>query len=244
MTLCPKPRTPAPPSPLLWVTLLSLDAPAVAVLWQRLFVRSFEVRLSASVTVVLALVVWLIYVADRFLDTLRAPAQGPEAVRHRFYRRRRWAFVLPFGGIFVLACWMAWTRLAPQTFRDGLFILLAVGVYFSLVHLRKPEKDAWIPKEMLVGILFGLGTCFPVWEQLRSGRIELLAPFLIFTVLCWLNCAAIESAEWVRLRDRQSGRPHPWTIWLGRHTTLAASATALGAAAMLAGSRVRLGTSR
>lgn len=231
--MSPKSSPASPPSPLLWVTLLSLDAPAVAILWQLLFVRCFQVRLNPSVTVLLGLVVWLIYVADRFLDTLRAPGQGVEPFRHRFYRRRRWAFVLPFGAVFGLACWVAWTRIEPQTFRHGLVVLLAVGIYFSLVHLRKPEKEAWIPKEMVVGILFGLGTCFPVWERLGGGRIRLLAPFLVFTVLCWLNCAAIESAEWVRLRHRQFGRPHPWTIWLGRRMTLAVSVMALVAAGTL-----------
>ena len=226
-----EPGAPTPPSPLLWVTLLSLDAPAVAVLWQRLFARCFQVRLEGSVTLLLALVVWLIYVADRFLDTLAAPARDTEAVRHNFYRRRRWAFALPFFAAFGLACWLALTRIDPRTFRDGLIILLAVGVYFFLVHLRKPERH--VPKEMLVGILFGLGTCFPAWEELRSGRIELLAPFAVFTVLCWLNCAAIESSEWARLRHYRFGRPHPWTIWLGRRMTLVAGATALGAAGIL-----------
>ena len=62
-------------TPLLWLTVLSLDAPAVAVLWQLLFARSFHARLGASVTILLALVVWLIYVADRVLDALKAPAE-------------------------------------------------------------------------------------------------------------------------------------------------------------------------
>jgi hypothetical protein len=44
-------------TPLLWLTVLSLDAPAVAVLWQLLFARSFEVRLGQSITILLALVV-------------------------------------------------------------------------------------------------------------------------------------------------------------------------------------------
>jgi hypothetical protein len=235
--MCSKSSKTTPASPLLWLTLLSLDAPAVAVLWQLLFTRCFHVRLSPSIPLLLALVVWLIYVADRFLDTLMVPGQGIEPLRHRFYRRRRWEFLLPFCAIFLLACWMAWTRLDPGTFRVGLIIMLAVGVYFFLVHLRRPERNAWIPKEMLVGILFGLGTCFPVWERLLEGRIHLLAPFLIFTGLCWLNCAAIEYSEWIRLRQHQFSSPHPWTVWLGRHMILVATITFLVAAGMaLAGS--------
>lgn len=226
-------------APLLWMTLLSLDAPAVAALWQRLFARSFQAPVEGSVTLLLALVVWLIYVADRFLDTLAAPPQDVEAARHSFYRRRRGAFALPFLSAFAVACWLAWTRIERRTFRHGMIILLAVGVYFLLVHLPRPR--AGVPKELLVGVLFGLGTCFPVWEQMKSGELRLLPPFLVFTALCWLNCAAIESSEWARLRQHRFGRPHPWTVWLGKHLTLAAGAAALGAAGMLlAGGEARL----
>ncbi len=229
-TASPEPGAPA--SPLLWMTLLSLDAPAVAVLWQRLFARSFHARVETSVTLLLALVVWLIYVADRFLDTLPEAGQDAEAARHRFYRRRRWGFALPFFAALGLACWLAWARIPAQTFRHGLLILLAVGVYFFLVHRRKPGQA--VPKEMLVGVLFGLGTCFPVWEQIGSGGIGLLAPFAVFTLLCWLNCAAIESSEWARLRHYRFGRPHPWTVWMGKRLTLTSGAAGLAAVGILA----------
>ena len=202
-------------TPLLWLTVLSLDAPAVAVLWQLLFARSFHVQLAWSVTVLLALVVWLIYVADRLLDALKAPAEGAEATRHIFYRRHLWAFLFPLGGGLVLAAWMSLTQLDAKTFRDGLIILLAVGIYLLAVHLVGPERE-WLPKEMLVGVLFALGTCFPVWEHMSKDAAALVGPYLLFTALCWMNCAAIEYEEWRRLRGRRFGQPHPWTVWMGR----------------------------
>jgi hypothetical protein len=213
------------PAPLLWLTVLSLDAPAVAVLWQLLFARSFSVQLGASVTILLALVVWLIYVADRVLDTLKAPAQGAEATRHIFYRRHLWAFLLLLCAGLVVAAWMSLTLLDARTFRDGVVILLAVGVYLLMVHLVSPGRE-WLPKEMLVGALFALGTCFPVWEHMTKNAAVLVAPYLLFSALCWMNCAAIEYEEWDRLRRRQFGWPHPWTIWMGRHFLLLASVTA------------------
>jgi hypothetical protein len=222
-------------TPLLWLTVLSLDAPAVAVLWQLLFARSFHARLGASVTILLALVVWLIYVADRVLDALKAPAQGAEATRHIFYRRHLWAFLLPLCAGFGIAAWMSLTQLDARTFRDGLVILLAVGVYLLVVHLVTPGRE-WLPKEMLVGVLFALGTCFPVWEHMAENSTALAAPYLLFTALCWMNCAAIEHEEWKRLRGCRFGLPHPWTVWIGRRfmlLSLVAAAAALGL--MLAG---------
>jgi hypothetical protein len=217
-------------SPLLWLTVLSLDAPAVAVLWQLLFARSFHVQVGWSVTVLLALVVWLIYVADRVLDALKAPAQGAEATRHLFYRRHLWAFVFPLSAAFLLAAWMALTQLDSGTFRDGLIILLAVGVYLLAVHLVSPGHE-WLPKEMLVGVLFALGTGFPVWGHMAQNIVMLAGPYLLFTALCWLNCAAIEHEEWKRLRGRRFDKPHSWTVWMGRRfmmLSLAAAAVALG----------------
>ena len=220
-------------TPLLWLTVLSLDAPAVAVLWQLLFARSFHAQISAGITVLLALVVWLIYVADRLLDTLKVPAQGAEPTRHLFYRRYLWAFLLPFTAVFLLAAWMSLTRLDETTFRYGAVILLAVGVYFLAVHLLSPGRE-WLPKEMLVGVLFALGTCFPVLEKTTPGDLAWLAPYLVFTMLCWINCAVIEYEEWKRLRHRQSGTPHPWTIWMGRRFLWMTFAVALLLACLIA----------
>ena len=212
--------------------MLSLDAPAVAVLWQLLFARSLRVRLSPDITILLALVVWLIYVADRILDTLKVPARGAEPARHVFYRRHLWAFLLPFSAVFLLVAWMSLTKLDARTFRNGMVILLAVGVYFLVTHLLSPGRER-LPKEMLVGVLFALGTCFPIWDHLSSGVGVMLAPYLIFTALCWLNCVAIEYEEWMRLRHHQFGSPHPWTIWMGRHFILITLATAIIAAGLI-----------
>ncbi|MEJ2007585.1 MAG: hypothetical protein P8Z30_05400 [Acidobacteriota bacterium] len=229
----PGARPASSPWPLLWLTVLSLDAPAVAVLWQLLFARSFRVPLSPDITILLAMVVWLIYVADRALDTLKVPFEGAEPARHIFYRRHVWVFLVPFSVVFVLAAWMSLTKLDPRTFRNGIVILLAVGAYFLVTHLLSPGRER-LPKEMLVGVLFALGTCFPVWEHASPGASLMLAPYLIFTALCWLNCVAIEYEEWTRLRHRQFGPPHSWTIWMGRHFSFITFATAVIAAGLIA----------
>ena len=53
----------------LWPNLLSLDAPIVALLWQILFARCFHARVETLPSVLLVLAVWLIYAADRTLDS-------------------------------------------------------------------------------------------------------------------------------------------------------------------------------
>ena len=52
----------------LWPNLLSLDAPLVAVVWQVMFARCFQVPVDTVAAALLLLTVWLVYSADRTLD--------------------------------------------------------------------------------------------------------------------------------------------------------------------------------
>ena len=73
-------------SPVVWLSLLCLDAPIVAVAWQWLFARTFDAHLDLSLRALLFLTAWLIYLADRFADTIKLPADSPISLRHRFCR--------------------------------------------------------------------------------------------------------------------------------------------------------------
>ncbi|HEY4988495.1 MAG TPA: hypothetical protein VII09_01740, partial [Opitutaceae bacterium] len=65
----------------LWPTILSLDAPAVVLLWQGLLAKSASVGLAAPERLVLGASVWLAYSADRWIEGWRL---GPESIRtHR-----------------------------------------------------------------------------------------------------------------------------------------------------------------
>src|SRR5205085_553174 len=73
-------------SPVVWLSLLCFDAPIVAVAWQALFARTFGAHLHLSIRALLFLTAWLIYLADRFADTIKLPAGSPISLRHRFCR--------------------------------------------------------------------------------------------------------------------------------------------------------------
>jgi hypothetical protein len=170
----------------LWPNLLSLDAPLVAVLWQILFARCFHAEVTPTAAVLLVLAVWLIYAADRIFDA-RGKSKLP---RHEFYRRN-WRVVAPvwIAGLGT-AGWLAWTRLSSDLFERGMLLAAAVGLYFALVHLAPPRS--W-PKEAAVAVLFALGASLTTWGQVRSP-VD-VATILLFSCLCWINCAAIEKWE-------------------------------------------------
>lgn len=202
--------------PWIWPGLLSLDAPIVAVLWLLLFSESLRVRVPATEIAVLAMAVWLIYVADRIMDSFRESESEPLAPRHRFYREYRAAFVAPFCGILLLAAWMAWTKFDERTLRGGVALAAIVGAYFGVVHLSGSVAQRWFPKELAVAVLFCAGTCLPVFVRVRTPSIPDIAGFIGFVLVAWMNTALIEYTEWIALRDGGAEQPPALTITLAR----------------------------
>ncbi|HUA00159.1 MAG TPA: hypothetical protein VMB02_07505 [Candidatus Aquilonibacter sp.] len=196
--------------------LLSLDAPLVAILWQLLFAKALHVHLSPVVPVVLGSVIWLIYVADRILDSYQPGDVAPEALRHQFYRRYRVAFVPAFLAVLLATSWMAFADLGLQMRRDGILLAAVVGGYLAVVHLAGSRACQWFPKEMAVAILFAAGTLMPVRIQVQL-RVRFLLPLLLFLAVLWMNTLFIEYSEWVKLRGSSLDRPHESTVLLGRH---------------------------
>lgn len=202
--------------PWIWPGLLSLDAPVIAVLWQVLFGRALRVRVPAAETAVLAMAVWLIYVADRILDSFRESERVPLAPRHQFYREYRAAFVLPFCAVLLLAAWMTWTKLDERTLRGGVVLAAIVAAYFGVVHLSGSKAQRWFPKELAVAVLFCSGTCLPVFARIGTPGATIVAAFIAFVLVAWMNTALIEHAEWVTLREGGAEQPAALTIAVAR----------------------------
>ncbi len=172
--------------PWLWPNLLSLDAPIVALLWQILFARCFHAPLDPLPSILLVLAVWLIYAADRTIDSITGAGSRP---RHDFYRRH-WRALLPLW-IFAAASGMAlaWTRLNREMLFQGCALGAAVVVYFALLHAGSLHKT----KEAAVAVLFALGATLSAWPNVRTP-VD-VAAIALFSCLCWINCVAIERWE-------------------------------------------------
>ena len=217
-----------------WLHLLSLDAPLVGVLWQLLFAKALRAHLAPVVTLVTALVIWLIYVSDRILDSCRPEQATEEALRHRFYRKHRMAFLPAFLTVLLVTGWMACADLGFKTWRDGLLLAAIVGGYFAVVHALGGRARKWFPKEIAVAILFGIGTFMPVDVRVQQLHFRFLLPFVLFLLLLWMNTLFIEYSEWVALRRRAADRPHGSTVVMGQHAAalgFAVGVLALGAIA-------------
>jgi hypothetical protein len=216
----------------MWPNLLSLDAPLLAVVWQVMFARCFGAHVDAAQCAVLAMYVWLVYVADRALDGLRTGDSLHDTARHRFHRNN-WPKLAPaFAIVAIAAAYMSLTCLGPALLRGYAWLAVAGAAYFALVHLRPARTVRRWPKELVVAILFAIGTCMPVLASGRYGGAVFAPVFALFAAALWINALGIECWEHARdraARERLAPRP---TRALGLHLEAAAWATCAAAATL------------
>ena len=206
------------PAPLRLWHLTSLDAPTVAVVWALAFAWVAEVALPMWIPLLLALVVWVVYIGDRLLDA-RADLHTPQIhslrERHYFHYRHRMVLV-PLAVAATCAAVVIVFSLMPAAARERNSVLaVAAGAYFSGVHssrklrrLTPPKLASLNSKEFVVGLLFASGCALPALSRAASGprspHWPLWSAALFFAALAWLNCCAIERWEAVSQPTRRS----------------------------------------
>ena len=234
-------------SPLALWHLLSFDAPTVAALWTWFIARTSHITLPLAVPVAMALAVWILYAADRLLDTRalnshrRSPVEELEA-RHLFHHRHRRAFLI---GIVLAAASLTTLlhSLAPAALRlyaiEGALLL----AWFLILHATRSAHR--LPKEIAVGLFFSAAVFIPTVSREPGLRPTLLPSAVLFAALCSLNCLFIYAWEHeganrptTQRRPQVSASrrtPHATTRFaLARlHTLAAATAIACVALALL-----------
>jgi hypothetical protein len=181
-----------PPSLWQWPNMLALDAAWIAVLWQQWMGRT-----TGAAAWVLGLSVWLVYTADRWLDTRKLPAQRLLTNRHRI--SHHWQHILiPLWIVVLLAdVLIAIAGLSTIQLQNGL-VLLGICLSYTLAvyrHLR-------IPKELLVALIFTAGTVLFQIGQIPQSTLWISA-FGLF-LLVYANCTMIAARE--RTIDLNMGR--------------------------------------
>lgn len=198
-------------SPIVWLNLFCLDAPLVALAWQWIFARSFGAHLTWPLRVLLFLTAWLIYLGDRFADSIRLPAGSPKSERHQFCQDHMVGWWIAIVVIFVVDAALAVRSLDLQMFLLGGTLAVICAVYLFLNHLL---GGRWRPipmKEKAVGVLFAAGTTLAVVGVLPGLTISFAFAVVLFAMLCTLNCLCI--ASWERELDAAQGKTSLLTGW-------------------------------
>ena len=190
-------------SPVLWLNLVCLDAPLVAIMWLWMFARNFGVRLQPGNCIALFLTAWLIYLGDRLADCSSLPVNGPRSLRQEFCRRHREIWIVLIALVAGFDAYVISRAVSFQT----LLVVGAVGA-MAIVYLvvNHPLGLIWrsLPaKEFAIGILFAAGTMVALMPQVPANPAFVLAA-CSFAALCSLNCVSI--ARWERELDRSQGK--------------------------------------
>jgi hypothetical protein len=214
-----------------------MDAPTVAIVWSWFFARAMRLQIPPAAPLILGIVTWLFYAADRILDGLRPEHPEQLRERHLFQARHRGRFLLAAILLSAFSIWMMFHRMYRRTLTDDLFLSIFALLYFSIVHLAsnfvRARKEQWLPKELAVGAIFGAASAIPAWSRLgvisNITRAWLVEAVVLFGLLCWINCVAIEKWE---AGNRGTGSVHISTRWAAQH--LAEIAVGLGAMSVAA----------
>lgn len=183
--------------PWLWPNLIGLDAPTVAVCWQWIFATSFGIELPFTIHLVLGLSAWCIYLADRLVDVHRTKPDNLATERHRFTGKYsgRLTIVLALAAAVDLALIIRFVP--PNLVFTGCATAALLGIYY-LIRLGFAGKNGnLIPREILCGMLFALGTTIGPHAFTDDGLNEFryfLAVF-IFGLVCSINCILISIWE-------------------------------------------------
>lgn len=200
-----------------WLTVLSLDAPLVAVLWQALFARTVNVTLPWHDPVLLGMAVWIVYAADRWVEGLRLSPEVVQTPRHLFYIRYRWPVFWTGMAVIIATTVIAFTRLDVREFKAGFILLIPTLLYLfshQLLHRHHPLR---LPKEICIAVIFALG-CVLAPAVLTPDRISRLwLPVMFFGLLCFTNCALI--SVWEKEVDALHGQSS-LALQLGRRSWL------------------------
>ena len=184
--------------PTVWLSLVCLDAPLVAVAWLWLFARTFHTTVDPAGCAALFLTAWLIYLADRLADSWTLPGAGLRSLRQEFCLRHRSVWIAVLTVIAIADAVLIW-NLGPATFLAG-----AIVGTLALIHLvlNYSLGGAWPPlplKEAAVGSLFAAGTLVPLFPSLSPITGSLIFSGIAFGLVCTLNCISI--AFWERELD-------------------------------------------
>ena len=190
-------------SPLLWLNLVCLDAPLVAICWQWVFAHSFRLSVPVGHWTALFITAWVIYLADRLGDSLSVLAGEPKSLRQQFCLRHKkfWFVSIICAGV---ADFIVVLAVNYETAALGGILGAITIAYLAMNHAHSQIWETIPLKEFIIGSLFAAGTLVGITPHIFAERSAMIFAAILFAALCSLNCVSI--AIWERELDTNSGQ--------------------------------------
>lgn len=214
-----------------WLGGLAIIEPLVGVVWQRALGQCLGIPVETHYSLLLGLSLWLVYVADRWLDARTLTVGVPAAARHLFARQHKRALAAVWCAVLALDVAVAVFTLNSVEWLARAGLLLATLGYFVGVHSRVAKP----PKELLVTAIYTAGVSVFAWPLLGwpwAWSPLLLCGTLAFALLALLNLATIAVSE--TALDRAQGFPSLGQRRQGLAVTVNVAGMTLAAASAIA----------
>lgn len=160
---------------------LSLEVVLGAILYQLFLYKVYFHSFPPSIEVVLlALVVWFLYLLDRQIDNIFQPVQDQRHQIHLNYQKLFWVIIGILGVIII--CLLPF--LSVRVLQAGVCLSLLVLAYAFAWHKGILRSE----KELFTGILYGLGVSLVVWVR-EPAAIFMVVPLiaLAYQNLCYFS---------------------------------------------------------
>ena len=183
----------------LWPNLLGLDAPIVAVCWQWLFMRVFGIPFPPVFHLILGLSVWCIYLADRLYDAFRSRKALKAGTDRLLFTRRNFGPLLVT--VLIAGCvnlFLILRYIPEKLLVNGLITAAAVFIYYVLRISGSSRATSLVPREILCGFLFAIGTAIAPFT-FSDLTVTLLISISLLGMLFSVNCILI--SIWEREAD-------------------------------------------
>lgn len=198
------PRTPQRAGPAVWLNLVCLDAPIVAIVWLWLFAGTFHMPVHPGNAVALFLTAWLIYLADRLVDAASLRVGTPRSLRQDFCLKHREIWISGLVLVVGFDFYVVGRSIPAATFLAGAVVGILALVYLALNYPRGRIWRSLPAKEVTIGLLFTAGTLVALLPAAPPVSAPFIGCGLAFACLCSLNCISI--AAWERDLDRAQGK--------------------------------------
>jgi hypothetical protein len=193
------------------LNLVCLDAPLVAICWQWIFAYSFHLSVPIGHQAALFLTAWIIYLADRFGDSVSLVTGQPKSVRQQFCLRHKRIWLVSIICVAAVDLIVVLGAVNYETAVPGAVLGAFTIVYLAINHAHSEIWEKIPLKEFTIGSLFAAGTLLGVTPHVFAERSTMIFAAILFASFCSLNCVSI--AIWERDLDRIQGKHSIATRW-------------------------------
>lgn len=196
-------------NPYQYINILSVDVAAGAVICSLFFARIFDVSVSRSGLVALALTVWIIYTVDHLRDA-KTIGKKASTDRHRFHQKY-------FNHILIILCGVITADLIVIWFLPQRVLVAGLTLGFVVTAYLVLQRYLKFLKEFFVALLYTAGVLLPSISTITPdfGLVDgvLISKFFITALMNLLLFSVFDYEE-----DRDQ-KQHSFVTWFGPAST-------------------------